>query len=119
MDDDEDEVFPALPGYTAYPADGTNSTNGTNTNETLDFERHLNPQETTIERCKRLLRENVDGAALELIHIAKHGSTEKLRLDACKLIMDRVLGPVANVQADSNDNPLEQLFRELDQVQNG
>jgi hypothetical protein len=121
MDDDNEAPFPSVPGFSNYPLYNTDSDSNTTSvgGSVIDLERSFSPNEDPVVRAKRLLRQNVDGAASVLIEIALHGSSEKLRMDAAKVILDRVLGPVANVQAETNDSPLEQLFAQLDAVAHG
>jgi hypothetical protein len=106
MMDDEDAPFPTVPGYTNH------------TGENLMLERQMHPNESEVERSKRLLRENVDGAASTIIEIALHGSTEKLRLDAAKAILDRVVGPVSSTAPTDDDGPLERMFKDLELAAN-
>jgi hypothetical protein len=102
--DDEDAPFPTVPGYT---------------NSNLALERQLYPNEDTLQRAKRLLKESVDGAAATLIEIALHGSTEKLRMDAAKTILDRVMGPASMIVPNDDDGPLERMFKDLELAANG
>jgi hypothetical protein len=107
--EDQDAPFPTVPGYTNA---------NTNISQNLTLESQLHPNEDALQRAKRLLRESVDGAAATIIEIALHGSTEKLRMDAAKAIMDRVLGPASQSQAVDDDGPLERMFKELDLAAN-
>jgi hypothetical protein len=100
--DDEDQPFPTVPGYSSA----------------LSLEKDLHPNEDSLQRAKRLLKDAVDGAAATLIEVALHGSTEKLRMEAAKTILDRVIGPVGQVQVVDDDGPLERMFRELEQSAN-
>jgi hypothetical protein len=79
----------------------------------------LYPNEDPVQRAKRLLKEAADGAAATLVEIALHGSTEKLRLDAAKTILDRVIGPVSQVQPTDDESPLERMLKDLEHAANG
>jgi hypothetical protein len=109
MDEDEDQPFPTVPGYS--------NSHGTNSNS-LELEQSLYPNENSVQRAKRLLKDSVDGAAATLIEIALHGSTEKLRLDAASKILDRVIGPAASSQPTDDESPLERMLKDLEQAAN-
>jgi hypothetical protein len=106
-EDDRDAPFPTVPGYSNH-----------NRNHTLALEESLYPNEDSLQRAKRLLKDSVDGAAATIIEIALHGSTEKLRLDAARTIMDRVMGPASSTVPVDDDGPLERMFKELDLAAN-
>ncbi len=65
--------------------------------------------------AKRLFQENAAAAAQSIIKTAVHGSTEKVRFDAAKYVLDRALGPVSLVGKDDNDelDPLEAAVHQL------
>lgn len=65
--------------------------------------------------AKRLFAENAAAAAQSIIKTAIHGSTEKVRFDAAKYVLDRALGPVTLAFKDNSeaDEPLEAAMREL------
>lgn len=79
----------------------------------LSTEADLHPEETSEERAKRLLTENVDVAAAAVIHIARNDQNPRLRLDAGKYIMERVLGKAGETPATGT---LDELFRQLDRL---
>jgi hypothetical protein len=112
---EEDAPFPTVPGYSNHQRDFRHPSN---MDMNLRFEVQMHPDEDSPTRARRLLRESADSAAATLVEIALHGSNESLRLKAAQSILDRVLGPVSSVQAETNDSPLEMLFRELDEVAN-
>lgn len=64
--------------------------------EALVHERSVRPDETHEAMGRRLLAENVGVAVMGIIHTAEHGSNERLRLDAQKYIVERVLGKVGD-----------------------
>ena len=59
-------------------------------------ERTMHPEESPEETARRLINENVTSAVLSIVHMAKYGSNEKLRLDASKYITERALGRVGD-----------------------
>jgi hypothetical protein len=65
--------------------------------------------------AKRLFDENAAAAAQSIIKTAIHGTTEKVRFDAAKYVLDRALGPVATPfdRADDPEAPLESAMNEL------
>jgi hypothetical protein len=111
-DEEDDAPFPTVPGY-------SNSHSRTNHSANLELEQSLYPNEDPVQRAKRLLKEAADGAAATLVEIALHGSTEKLRLDAAKTILDRVIGPVSQVQPTDDESPLERMLKDLEHAANG
>src|SRR5215213_7049992 len=84
--------------------------------ESLRFlveEKLLNPDETPVERAKRLMTENVDTAAATMIWIAKNSESERNRAEASKYIMERVLGRAGDAPATGT---LDDLFARLDKM---
>jgi hypothetical protein len=79
----------------------------------LAMETDVNPEETHEARAKRLLVENVDVAATSLIWIAKNDPNSRMRADASKYIMERVLGRAGDAPATGT---LDDLFSALDRM---
>jgi hypothetical protein len=79
----------------------------------LTQERSLRPEETSVERAKRLFVENVDTAAATLIWIAKNSESERNRAEASKYLMERVLGRAGDAPATGT---LDDLFAALDRM---
>lgn len=65
--------------------------------------------------AKRLFEENAAAAAQSIIKTAIHGSTEKVRFDAAKYVLERALGPVNLAFKDTGDEdaPLEAAMKQL------
>jgi sensor histidine kinase regulating citrate/malate metabolism len=78
----------------------------------LTSERTLNPAETEEQLARRLLKENVPQAVLAIIHTSQHGTSERVRLDASKYIVERVLGKVG----DDAYGEISPLTKFLDQM---
>jgi hypothetical protein len=84
--------------------------------ESLAFlvtEAELHPEETPVERAKRLMTENVDSAAATMIWIARNSPSERNRAEASKYIMERVLGKAGDAPATGT---LDDLFARLDRM---
>jgi hypothetical protein len=84
--------------------------------ESLSFltqETLLHPDETPVERAKRLMTENVDTAAATMIWIARNSDSERNRAEASKYIMERVLGRAGDAPATGT---LDDLFARLDKM---
>jgi hypothetical protein len=79
----------------------------------LNMEGELEPEETSIERAKRLLTENVDTAAASVIWLARNSNQERIRLESSKYIMERVLGRAGEAPATGT---LDDLFAALDRM---
>lgn len=70
----------------------------------------------SVSLAKRLFKENAAAAAQSIIKTAVHGSTEKVRFDAAKYVLERALGPAALAFKDNEDgelDPLEAAVQEL------
>jgi hypothetical protein len=83
--------------------------------EALNTERTLT-QETAPEMTRRLFRDNAPGAATSIVHVALYGSNERLRLDASKYVVDRVLGRVGEDVIPDKDSPLEAMMKNMMQA---
>lgn len=71
------------------------------------------------ETAKRLFNEHAADAALTIIHTAKHGSTDRVRLDAAKYITERALGPVKDSGAGSeHEDQMMKVLREITGISN-
>lgn len=71
-----------------------------------------------LEIAKRLFDENAVDAAMAIIHICKHGSTDRIRFDAAKYITERALGPVAKDAAPEMDDELMKFYKVITGVGN-
>lgn len=83
--------------------------------DALNQERTL-MSETPEQQARRLLKENTPSAVVAIIHIAMHGSNERLRLDAAKYITDRVLGRPGEDVNLGVDSPLEAALRRMQEA---
>jgi hypothetical protein len=79
----------------------------------LAMEEEVHGEESHETRAKRLLTENVDVAATSIIWIAKNDSNSRMRFEAGKYIMERVLGRAGDSPATGT---LDDLFDKLDQL---
>jgi hypothetical protein len=80
----------------------------------LRMERDLTANGETEEALsRRLLREAAPQAALSLIHMATHGSTERVRMDASKYVLERVLGKVGDDAYGAASSPLESFLQNM------
>ncbi len=66
-------------------------------------------KEALHDMAARLLEENVPTAVLSLVKLAKHSHDEKMRFQAAKYIVERVLGP-ANLQSGTDKPAWEKLL---------
>lgn len=80
----------------------------------LDMERSMHPEETQEELSHRLFKENAPGVAMSIVQIALQGSSERLKLDAGKYVIDRILGPVGK-ETYRADSPLDAMVRQMQQ----
>jgi hypothetical protein len=84
--------------------------------EALNQERTIITGETQEQTARRLMRENAPGATLAIVHIALYGANERLRLDAGKYILDRVLGRPGDDLGEGADSPLETALRRMQEA---
>lgn len=77
--------------------------------EALNMERTLHEDETNEQMSRRLLREAAPIITQGIINTAIRGSTDRVRLDAQKYVLDRVLGKVGDDSYEDNKSPLEKL----------
>lgn len=64
--------------------------------------------ETPAVMARRLFQENAANAAAAICHIAVHGTNERIRLDAAKYVVERVLGRVGDDIFEVN--PVDELI---------
>ena len=83
----------------------------------LAAERQVHPEETEEDTARRLLKENVDRAVLGIVHISQHGGSEKIRFDASKYIVERVLGK-AGEEVAAEQNPIEEFLNKIEAAAN-
>jgi hypothetical protein len=72
--------------------------------------------ETKPATLRRLFDENSTGAAMTIINLSKAASSERIRLDASKYIVERVLGPLGSAGNEGAPGSLEHT---LDQIAKG
>jgi hypothetical protein len=78
--------------------------------ESLKMERVLhNGEETDAQLSRRLMQEASPLIATGIIHTALHGATDRVRLDAQKYVLDRVLGKPGDDAYETVQSPLETL----------
>lgn len=63
--------------------------------------------------AERLLRENLPMATMSIVKIAQSGSTDRVRLDAAKYIVERNLGRLQDINPNAKKLPLESLLEDL------
>jgi hypothetical protein len=68
------------------------------------MEKRVYTDETEYDTANRLFRENLPNAARSIITLAMRGTTERVRFDASKYIVERIMGR----QPDGGDSGLEQ-----------
>jgi hypothetical protein len=81
--------------------------------EGLALEEQTHPGESEESRARRLFRENSPAAALSITHMAMHGSNERIRLDASKYVIERVLGRVGDDAYDGEKSPIESFVNDV------
>lgn len=69
--------------------------------------------QTNPEIAERLFDENVVGATMSIIHIARCAPNDNLRFKAAQYIVDRVLGASKKDPQNKDMDPLNRLIQEL------
>ncbi len=81
--------------------------------QALKGEKELHPDEDPETTARRLLRENVGGAVMQIARAATHGATDRIRLEASKYIVERVLGRVGDDSFDGIKSPVESFIDDV------
>lgn len=68
------------------------------------------PDSNALLRTEERFRERAPLAADAILHIMQHSTSERLRLDAAKYIVERALGKVSDGGLGGGSNPLEALL---------
>jgi hypothetical protein len=76
------------------------------------LESTLHPEETTAQFAQRIFTENAPLAAQQIVSIAQHGSTDRIRLEASKYVTDRVLGKIGEA-AKPDEDPFVKFMKEV------
>jgi hypothetical protein len=73
-----------------------------------EIEKEIFGEETHAQKAKRILTTNTPFAAAQIVNLAMNGSSDRIRLEASKTILDRTLGPVGkDTQEDVLNDFLE------------
>jgi len=90
--------------------------------EGLAMERDAHPSESDIELTRRQFRESSPAAAASIVHLALYSAVEKVRLDASKYVVERVLGKPGEENPHGR-TPLEALlegvYKPIEEYANG
>lgn len=62
--------------------------------------------ETSMATAQRLFEENAIDAAMTIIRTAKTGSTDRIRFDAAKYVIERSMGPVPSAASKASSVPI-------------
>lgn len=68
--------------------------------------------ESEVSQSTRLFRENAPAAVKTIIMLAKHGKSERTRLQAATYVVERILGRVQDNPPTNEDNPYDKLVAE-------
>lgn|SRR5690554_3200170 len=69
----------------------------------------LDPDMTDAQHAKKIFAEHAAAAASTIAHIAIHGSSERVRLDASKYVVERILGRVGDDVGE--DDPIQKFMQ--------
>jgi len=86
--------------------------------EALKLEAEFHPTETPTELTTRLFEENAPQAAMSIVHAALHSMNERVRFDASKYVVERLLGRVGDSNPIGADNPLDKFFANVEKMAN-
>jgi hypothetical protein len=116
-----DTEQPTADGLTVtYDSDGTQVVNVRLVEGpviTPDDEALLNSErdftgETVTQQSQRMFQENAPAAVKSIIMLAKHGTNERIRLQAAQYVVERVLGRVQDNPPKAEDDPYQILLAE-------
>jgi hypothetical protein len=79
----------------------------------LVTEKTLNPDESEEQTARRLLRENLPAAVLGIVHTSIHGESSRIRLDAQKYMVERVLGRVGDDAFGDDVSPVDSFAKSM------
>ena len=79
----------------------------------MEVERQIHQDQTPSEIATRIFDENMVPSALAIVHLAQHSPNEKIRMDAAKYVLERILGRIGDESKSSETNPLERLLAEI------
>ena len=79
----------------------------------LVMDRTVHGEETQEQLARRLLRENLPVAVVGIIHTAQHGENSRIRLDAQKYVVERVLGKVGDDAFGADASPLDDFSKAM------
>jgi hypothetical protein len=69
--------------------------------------------ETTAQTLRRLFDENSTKAAMTIINLSNSASSERIRLDASKYVVERVLGPLGQSNDAGQPGSIEHALQEM------
>lgn len=76
-------------------------------------EKTMNPEESDEDTARRLLRENAGMAVLGIVHTAQYGASDRIRLEAQKYIVERVLGKTGDDAFGQTASPLTEFITSI------
>lgn len=79
----------------------------------LEIERTVHGDLTSEQIAKNIFDENLVPAALAIVHLAQHSPNEKMRMDAAKYVLERIMGRIGDPPRESAENPLEKLLADI------
>ena len=88
--------------------------------ESMIMERSLHSGENNTAQARRLVDENIPIVAQSIIHLAIHSSSERIRFDAGRYLMDRAMGRVGEESVTPESTPisefLESVLQDVDKL---
>jgi hypothetical protein len=81
--------------------------------ESALLESQLHPDEDEETTARRLLRENVPTAVTALTHLMTHSQNERVRMDASKYVIDRVLGKIGDDAFGGDESPIVKFLSDV------
>jgi len=74
------------------------------------LERAVHPDETPEQTANRIFKENLPAAARSIVTLAVNGGSERIKLDASKYVVERIMGRIGEAPDQPEDGPLADLF---------
>jgi hypothetical protein len=84
--------------------------------QALQMEQAVNAHEDEVELTTRIFKENLPIAAQSVVHMAVHSTSERIRLDAARYVVERNLGKVTEIGAAEDPKSWEKLLADVIRV---
>lgn len=71
------------------------------------------------QTAERIFKQGAPIAAMSVVHLAQHATSEHTRLQAAKYVTDRVLGGIISSDGASDKDPFADFLKKVEAAANG